>query len=445
MPKVSLIIPIFNTEKYLERCLKSATNQTLKDIEIILVNDGSTDNSLDIINRYLHVDKRIKVINQSNKGQSVSRNNGILLSTSDYICFMDSDDDASLTMLEEMYATAKKENSDIVSTQYKRILSDGASFIVDRAIASNRHDFDISNPSLPASIWGQLYKKKLFIENNIFFPKGLYYEDQLISTQLYFYAEKITHLKKSYYNYYVVKDSTTNSVNIKKIDDIFSIIALIEDFFISKNILNTHHINIVAKLIKLISNYILVYLETNKQLNEASYIFYKIERSLLLEKSNIEKIRQLHFGIYFMFIAQMVTIERYINGQSVSNVLFQKSTLNHLRNELKSMGDINFLNLLVRTLLQRNIKEVIIYGAGKTFYDLKPLLDKKNIIIKGIIDTNISLSNSITLDDFFIQGLDHPIVISSIAFASEIEALVMAQSHSYKRHIQLISAKTILE
>ena len=103
MPKISVIIPVYNTEKYLEQCLESVINQTYKDLEIICVNDASTDNSFDVINEYSKKDSRIKYINfETNKGVSAARNVGLEAATGDYICFIDSDDWIEQTQTETM-------------------------------------------------------------------------------------------------------------------------------------------------------------------------------------------------------------------------------------------------------------------------------------------------------------------------------------------------------
>lgn len=114
MAKVSVIIPIYNVEKYLRECLDSVINQTLQDIEIICVNDGSTDNSLEILKKFAQKDKRIKVINQKNSGAAVARNIGIELAQGEFLAILDSDDIYKKEMLEIMYARATSTNSDIV-------------------------------------------------------------------------------------------------------------------------------------------------------------------------------------------------------------------------------------------------------------------------------------------------------------------------------------------
>ena len=113
MSKVSVIIPVYNTEKYLKSCLDSVINQTLSDIEIICINDGSTDNSLDILEEYANKDDRIKIINQKNQGVSEARNNGIKLAKSDYFILLDSDDSIENTICEKSYNAIVKNNADI--------------------------------------------------------------------------------------------------------------------------------------------------------------------------------------------------------------------------------------------------------------------------------------------------------------------------------------------
>ena len=114
MAKVSVIIPIYNTEKYLKECLNSVINQSLVDIEIICINDGSTDNSIEILNEFKKQDGRISVISQDNQGQAVARNKGLSLANGEYIYFMDSDDILDLTALEKVYSLSKENDLDLI-------------------------------------------------------------------------------------------------------------------------------------------------------------------------------------------------------------------------------------------------------------------------------------------------------------------------------------------
>ncbi len=120
MPKISIIVPVYNVENYLKKCLDSIVNQTFKDIEIILINDGSTDNSLNICKEYAKKDHRIRLINKPNGGLSSARNVGIDLSTGEYLGFVDSDDWIALNMYEKLYNLCKIFNADISQCKYIR-------------------------------------------------------------------------------------------------------------------------------------------------------------------------------------------------------------------------------------------------------------------------------------------------------------------------------------
>ena len=125
MVLVSIVVPIYKVEKYLSRCVQSLLNQTLKDIEIILVDDGSPDKCPEMCENYLKVDKRIKVVHKVNGGLSSARNAGINIATGKYIGFVDSDDSILPTMYEELYNVINKYNCDFVMSDYKRIMRDG--------------------------------------------------------------------------------------------------------------------------------------------------------------------------------------------------------------------------------------------------------------------------------------------------------------------------------
>ena len=118
MPKFSIIIPVYNVEKYIKKCLDSVFSQSYKDYEVIVVNDGSTDKSMDIAKEY-----NVKIINQKNAGLSITRNNGLQIANGEYISFIDSDDWVDLDFLEKLYNTAKKYDADIAACGIKRLRS----------------------------------------------------------------------------------------------------------------------------------------------------------------------------------------------------------------------------------------------------------------------------------------------------------------------------------
>ena len=122
--KVSVIVPVYNVEKYLRECLNFLVNQTLKEIEIICINDGSEDSSLEILNEYASKDSRFVIINQENSGQSVARNKGLDIAKGEYIGFVDSDDWVDLNFFENLYSEAVKNNSDIAAASIRKVIYD---------------------------------------------------------------------------------------------------------------------------------------------------------------------------------------------------------------------------------------------------------------------------------------------------------------------------------
>ena len=188
--KVSVIIPVYNTEKYLKECLDSIVNQSFEDIEIICINDGSTDNSLEILREYEEFDKRISVVCQENEGLSITRNNGIKLAKGEYVYFIDSDDYLELTALEELYTISKEKNLDILifklinfddgtdnkyTSEYYEMESlkylNGKVFNY-ADIGENALNFAVSAP-------GKFYKNKLICDME--FPEKLIFEDNLFT------------------------------------------------------------------------------------------------------------------------------------------------------------------------------------------------------------------------------------------------------------------------
>lgn len=233
MIKVSIIVPVFNCEKYLEKCLDSLVNQTLKDIEIIIINDGSTDNSKNIIESYVKIHKNIIFINQENKGQAVARNKAIDISKGEYICFVDADDWISESMCEELYSYA--DNYEIIYCDYSLCFNNNIQI-------QYSNDFQYSDNEkvkyllTNAGPCGKLIKTKIFIDNNIRFPEGIIYEDLAIIPTLCLYCDNIKYIKKNLCYYFQHEGSTTNKrIYNKKSKDIYKSISILEHSFKNTN------------------------------------------------------------------------------------------------------------------------------------------------------------------------------------------------------------------
>lgn len=223
--KVSIIVPVFNTEKYIDKCLNSLINQTLKEIEIIIVDDGSTDRSPKIIEKFKNSDSRITVINQQNAKQGAARNTGITHAKGEYIGFVDSDDWVDLNYFEKLYNSAKQNNSDLALATNVRIgngkTKKRLTLKEDIFVQNLQEKVDICNLYKDACPTNKIYRLNFIKEKNILFPEGVYCEDKIFTTKAVFYANGIATAPNVYYYYYRNPDSTVNSNKNKKINDIY--------------------------------------------------------------------------------------------------------------------------------------------------------------------------------------------------------------------------------
>ena len=236
---VSVIVPVFNTEKYLKKCIESILNQSLRNIEIIFIDDGSTDNSLTIIEEYAKKDKRIKIISKLNEGQGIARNMGITEACGQYIAFIDSDDFVEKDMLEKLYNTSKKNNLDIcmckIST-YDEVTQDINNdlwyyslgvFNDFKKRVFNHEDTIEFTCEISVTPVNKLYRRVFLLENNCLFAENYIFEDELFFYDVYLNAKRVSVVHENLYYYRVNRiGSTVKSVD-KNYSDILSIFKLI--------------------------------------------------------------------------------------------------------------------------------------------------------------------------------------------------------------------------
>ena len=243
--KVSVIIPVYNTGKFLEKCLESVVNQSLKEIEIICVNDGSTDNSLEILQYFSKKDSRIVVINQKNKGATPSRNRGLGLSSGKYLYFIDSDDYLEeRTMLEEIYNKSEKNNLDMVVFDNYDDFKNEKHYIKNLEVQENelidKEEFlkVLILGKCGIAMWIKVIKKEVFIKNKIIFPEEIFTgEDLLTSLKLVFFSKKIGKINKALYNYVQHEtQGTKKEKKEKKYSDFYKVYKEIEKFLKEKNV-----------------------------------------------------------------------------------------------------------------------------------------------------------------------------------------------------------------
>lgn len=234
-PKVSIIVPVYNAEKYLERCISSLRNQTLEDIEIILVDDSSTDSSLEICNKTAMEDSRIKVIHKVNEGAGKARNAALEIATGEYIGFMDSDDYVELNMFKTLYEKATEYNSDLVMSGVlfvdgnmfskegecirKTYFDKDTHFDTEKSLKELRMGIvgakpeDADDSKYGMSIWKNLFKSEIIKQNNITFQseREMLSEDALFMMDYIACIKKATGIDGAFYNYCRNEDSISKS------------------------------------------------------------------------------------------------------------------------------------------------------------------------------------------------------------------------------------------
>lgn len=208
---ISVIVPVYKVEKYINRCVNSILEQTYKNIEIILVDDGSPDKCPKICDEYLLIDKRIKVIHKKNGGLSEARNVGLKLATGKYLTFIDSDDWIKKDFIERLYILLKRSDADISICNYAKVY-DGRDCILDH----QNYDFELSNIkaleymmgelySQMVVAWGKLYRNHLFDE--VIFPVGKIHEDEFTTYKLLYASKKVIYTSQQLLFYWQRDDS----------------------------------------------------------------------------------------------------------------------------------------------------------------------------------------------------------------------------------------------
>lgn len=226
MIKVSVIVPVYNTKEYLEKCLDSLINQSLKDIEIIVVNDGSTDNSQSIIDKYVKKDKRIKSFIKKNGGLGDARNYGIKRASGEYLGFVDSDDYVDTNMFEKLYNKAKKDNSDIVECNLYWVYPNELKLDTANYYENNK---DIMY-NIRVMVCNKIFKRDILSKNDILFPIGIRYEDIVFTYKLLPHIKNISYVNGSFY-YYIQRGSSLSNEQNSKVRDIFECFDILRKYY----------------------------------------------------------------------------------------------------------------------------------------------------------------------------------------------------------------------
>lgn len=239
-PKVSVIIPVYNVEKYLSECLDSIINQTLKDIEIICVNDGSPDNSLKILEEYAKKDSRIIIINQHNQGLSCSRNNALKIAKGEYIQFLDSDDWLKENALELLYKKCKDNNVDMLNFaginynnethEYTQLNGQKILYCSQNIDVFSRNELLSFMYSIPISACRFFYRRRFLIDNQIVFPERINFEDNYFVRKALIFVNTYAVERETLYFRRVHGGSITNNIDVF-FGDYIKVVSKIADLY----------------------------------------------------------------------------------------------------------------------------------------------------------------------------------------------------------------------
>lgn len=223
--KFSIIVPVYNVEPYLNICLKSLINQTFKNFEIICINDGSTDKSLDILNFHAKKDSRLRVVSQENKGLGATRNVGVQYAKGEYLIFVDSDDWLRTDALEVLDKKLKTQDLDVCLFGYNNFISQYQYNLptpvlseVEKQKFNHIYDYMFVN----VTAWGKVYKRDFWLKNKITFTENMFFEDNIANAKVFSFAQTCDVCGESLYYYRIHNNSITNSMfSDKKIEDLF--------------------------------------------------------------------------------------------------------------------------------------------------------------------------------------------------------------------------------
>lgn len=254
--KISIIVPVYNAEKYIENCIQSIIDQSHNNIEIIFVDDGSVDSSLEILNKYKSLDKRVKVISKENGGVSSARNVGMNKATGEYILFVDSDDTIDPNTLKICLDRLDVKQADTVVFDYCKLIKDNliedsSENLKDGVIKSEKFIRDIlvnNDFNFFTGVWRFLFSRKIIQENNIVFDNMKFAEDLIFIYKYMFKSNNILIVNKALYNYNLINpDSACKKHGVKYIEDYIAIPNKLCDIFTEERYINDITKKVIAE------------------------------------------------------------------------------------------------------------------------------------------------------------------------------------------------------
>ncbi|WP_297712214.1 glycosyltransferase [Clostridium sp.] len=408
--KVSIIIPVYNVEKYLVECLESVVNQTLDNIEIICINDGSTDGSLKILEDYNLKYKNIKIINQENSGLSAARNSGIKVAKGKYLYFLDSDDYIELNSMEECFNIAEEYKLDILSfdatvfydsdfttNTFKEKYDRKAILTTDVMKGKDFYNLVNKKGGYKAPVWLNFYRNEFIKENSLYFYEGIIHEDELHTMNSFIKANRIKYIPKKFFNRRLRSNSImTSKINIKRIEGNYVIAKETYKLYLN-NDLNEETKNILLFWIRRYYYNSLVFCDMTNNYNikneivndikgkkdiidveldmliNSPVLFYQIEKKKIVDNLFI-----VHTPYHIILALALVKSDTY---KKCCNEIFINDTFNIDKNQIN--------------ILEKIFNKVYICNKDYNF-------DKAYTLIKYNIYRNIFINNETEVEMQFI-------------------------------------------
>lgn len=408
MMKFSIIIPIYNVEKYLEECLESVLNQSYKDYEIICIEDASTDDSDCILSEYAKKYERIRVIrNSENRGLSYSRNVGLEIAKGEYVWFIDSDDYIVSDALENIANKLSDEAVDILNINYEEVADisfsdewqtrEGVHFKELEGIRTGQQWFceNVKNHTMVVMAWSKVFRKEFLYQNSLMFYEGLLHEDVLFFVQAMIPAQRVSNLEKTLYMYRQRGKSITKTITEKRLDSYVVIVSELLNIWKSKHLEDgmneAMEIYISEKCLPLIRKY-MYYFPNHKHMEIGSAEDQFLYNMLLLTKENstyqkvhldsgdIEEIK--HFSKRIIYGAGMIARE-VLNILDSASVNIDAVAVSNVANNAEYLGDYKVYSI-EKLIGMREESVVIVAVAHKhqaAIHDKLLSLQFKNVFM----------------------------------------------------------------
>lgn len=321
MPNISVVVPVFNAEKYLSECIDSILSQTFTDFELLLINDGSKDNSGAICDEYAHKDYRVKVFHKENGGVSSARNLGLENAKGEWIAFVDSDDWIDKTMYQEMHDLAILDNADVVYCDINMVFYSHQ--VAWKAANHDTNKIKFLNNYLASewtSLCNLLVRKSLFDSNQIKSPEGFpFAEDYHVSARLMYFAERISYLPKALYNYNRMNESSAlHNFSPDHYDKERKVNLDLIDFFIARGSYEDYAKPLCWRLLKSVQEFVLdkntydkflnIHPDSHKYIWDCPYLNVKIKMMMWALSNRLQ------------FIAEMFLFVRHIRLKYFSDI-----------------------------------------------------------------------------------------------------------------------------